>query len=124
MSTRSTIAVLNPDGTVSQVYCHFDGYLSGVGVELFENYTDFDSVKELVELGDMSALGSDVYSTIYYGRDRNETGTEPYVFKSYEDYKTSKGSWNDYNYYFDSLQWFYKKWDDGEWKSLAEALMN
>ena len=29
MATTSTIAVQHTDGTVSQIYCHFDGYLSG-----------------------------------------------------------------------------------------------
>ena len=38
MSTRSSIAVQNPDGTVAAVYCHFDGYLEGVGFELAAGY--------------------------------------------------------------------------------------
>jgi len=31
MATRSRIAIENQDGTVTSIYCHFDGYLSGVG---------------------------------------------------------------------------------------------
>ena len=31
MGTRSTIALEFADGTVGQVYCHWDGYLSKIG---------------------------------------------------------------------------------------------
>lgn len=34
MSTRSEIARINSDGTVNKMYCHFDGYFSGVGKDL------------------------------------------------------------------------------------------
>jgi len=34
MSTRSEIAKINSDGTVNEMYCHFDGYFSGVGRDL------------------------------------------------------------------------------------------
>lgn len=34
MSTRSEIARINSDGTVNEMYCHFDGYFSGVGKDL------------------------------------------------------------------------------------------
>ena len=34
MSTRSEIARVNSDGTVNEMYCHFDGYFSGVGRDL------------------------------------------------------------------------------------------
>jgi hypothetical protein len=30
MSTRSRIAIENQNGSVTSVYCHFDGYISGV----------------------------------------------------------------------------------------------
>ena len=35
MSTRSNIGIINEDGSVRVVYCHFDGYLTGgVGEQL------------------------------------------------------------------------------------------
>ena len=48
MATRSTIAVVNPDNTVTQIYCHWDGYLSHNGRILKESYTDLNAVKELI----------------------------------------------------------------------------
>jgi hypothetical protein len=38
MSTRSRIAIENHHGTVTSIYCHFDGYLEGVGKKLFNHY--------------------------------------------------------------------------------------
>ena len=56
MATRSLIAFDN-GSTISSIYCHWDGYLSGVGRQLLENYKDIDDVEELMDLGDISTLG-------------------------------------------------------------------
>jgi len=47
----------NEDGTITSIYCHWDGYPSWNGRILLENYTDEQSVRKLMELGDMSILG-------------------------------------------------------------------
>jgi len=57
MATRSTIAIQYEDGTIESVYCHNDGYLSGVGETLLENYTTPEKVEEILALGDHSSLG-------------------------------------------------------------------
>ena len=57
MGTRSTIALEFADGSVSQVYCHWDGYLSGVGAELESDYTDPFALQKLIDGGDMSTIG-------------------------------------------------------------------
>jgi hypothetical protein len=57
MSTRSTIALEFADGSVSQVYCHFDGYLDGVGDDLVRGYSDPFELRELIDGGDMSCIG-------------------------------------------------------------------
>jgi hypothetical protein len=56
MATRSRIGIVNEDGTVSSVYCHWDGYPSGNGKLLVTHYTDRDKVKALIELGSISSL--------------------------------------------------------------------
>jgi hypothetical protein len=71
MATRSRIAIENQDGTVTSIYCHFDGYLEGVGKTLFEHY-DREKTEKLMELGDISVLGESTLDTIAYHRDRNE----------------------------------------------------
>lgn len=56
MGTRSTIGVLNTDGSVSAVYCHWDGYPEHNGKILMENYTTEEKVRELIDLGSISSL--------------------------------------------------------------------
>ena len=89
MGTRSRIGVMHGSKCKS-VYCHWDGYLGHNGRILQEH---FDSAKanHLVALGDVSSLRRNVeipegvehtYDapvdgiTIFYGRDRGETGAD------------------------------------------------
>lgn len=58
MATRSTIALEFADGTVSQVYAHWDGYLAHNGKILLENYSDPFKLRELIDLGSVSSLGA------------------------------------------------------------------
>ena len=60
MVTRSTIGVLNTDGSVTAVYCHWDGYPEHNGKILMENYTTEEKVRELIGLGSISSLGSKI----------------------------------------------------------------
>ncbi len=63
MGTRSTIAIEFADNSVSQIYCHWDGYLENNGQILRDNYTDPFKVRELIDLGDFSALRDTVEET-------------------------------------------------------------
>jgi len=72
MSTRSRIAIENQNGSVKSIYCHFDGYLIGVGRLLKEYYTTQAKVEALIDLGDISALEMTPESTVAYARDRGE----------------------------------------------------
>ena len=117
MSTRSTIALEFADGTVSQVYCHFDGYLSGVGAELQADYMDPFELKELIEGGDMSCIGSPY----------TERGEELYVrrFADFADYQRN-GQDEEYDYILRQVDgkavWFVRCYaTDGKWVTLAEA---
>ena len=107
MSTRSTIAVHNPNtGRVTQVYCHFDGYLEGVGQTLLDHYHDADSADNLMVEGDMSSLGNTVDETVYYGRDRGEKWFHvcPDVYDSIDDYM-NRANREEYNYLFTDNEW-------------------
>jgi hypothetical protein len=119
MATRSSISIIKEDGTVSQVYCHWDGYISHNGVILFTYYQDADKVKELVNLGDMSSLGSEIIPTgnhsfdnpqdnvtVFFGRDRGEDDTKPNHFKDFKDF-LKKGNFQEYNYIYKEKT---KKW--------------
>lgn len=118
MATRSTIAVVHEDGSVSQVYVHWDGYLENNGDILRKHYATRGSVEELVKLGDLSSLGTFIHPTgqhnfdcpeenvcVFYGRDRDETGTEPRRFTTVEQYFQEYQS-EEYNYLFRNGQWY------------------
>jgi hypothetical protein len=76
MATRSRIAIENQDGTVTSIYCHFDGYLEHNGKILQNYFTNREKVEQLIALGDLSCLGEDIEEgspdTIAYARDRGE----------------------------------------------------
>lgn len=121
MATRSTIAVQHPDGKISQIYCHWDGYLEHNGSILAKHYDFLERVEEMVSLGDMSSLAKYVkpdigaihsfdypqkYVCVYYGRDRGETGTHPRLFKDYKDFKQNMQH-EEYDYLFRNGKWYY-----------------
>ena len=60
MGTRSTIALEFADGTVQQVYCHWDGYLEHNGLILQEHYLDPFKLRDLIDLGGLSTLRPEV----------------------------------------------------------------
>lgn len=60
MGTRSTIALEFADGTVEQVYCHWDGYLEHNGRILFEHYSDPFKLRDLIDQGGISSLGEGI----------------------------------------------------------------
>ena len=70
MSTRSNIAVqLKDSKKVKTVYCHFDGYIQGVGQTLVENYKSYDDAVSLLQFGGISSLGNNLKETSFYSRD-------------------------------------------------------
>ena len=107
MGTRSTIAIENANGTVTGIYCHWDGYVEHNGRILVENYTTEAAVRELIALGDLSSLGETVGEKtdfdnaakgqcVAYGRDRGETGVAATTFDSHADLVEQIGQEYDY----------------------------
>ena len=60
MSTQSEICIVDKNGKVRGIYCHFDGYLSGVGKTLKNYYKDEKTVNKLIDLGDIRELGKKI----------------------------------------------------------------
>lgn len=48
MSTRCEIGLLLPEGGVHVIYNHCDGYLDGVGLDLIENWNNYEKAEEVV----------------------------------------------------------------------------
>jgi len=141
MGTRSTIAIKHGE-RIKAIYCHWDGYVEGVGATLLENY-DSTKANFLVALGNVSSLQAEIgeqhafskFDTpgievpvhnkdwcTFYGRDRGEQGQE---FKSF----ASEAEWMEhyehmgaeYFYIMDAGVWYvsaYRK----EFKAVHEAI--
>jgi hypothetical protein len=71
MATRSNIGILERDGTVTWIYCHWDGYPSHHGPILLDHYDTARKVRKLLALGDLSVLGAFVGSKHDFG-DRSD----------------------------------------------------
>ena len=99
MATRSRIAVMHGEKCKS-VYCHFDGYIGGVGKILLDHY-DSAKANQLVAYGDISILAPtvdvfpgcthswdfpDANITLFYGRDRGEPNTDFRVDYTFEGF--------------------------------------
>lgn len=118
MSTNSQIAVQHEDGSISEIYCHWDGYLAYNGRILLTHYNSLELAESLVSLGDLSLLGSRIHPTgphtfdnpepdtcIYYNRDRNESDIEPTKYDSLNDYMILFDHDYEYNYMFANGCW-------------------
>lgn len=131
MATRSNIGILNQDGTVSYIYCHFDGYLEHNGAILNEHYTTEGKVRMLMELGDLSVLGENIGekqdfenrvkgTCLAYGRDRGESNTEA---KTIDYFEYTKGDLEEYIYLFtNEFGWEVRENGSGYWADLGKAL--
>lgn len=109
MSTRSNIAIQNEDGTISMIYCHFDGYPSNNGSILQEDYQDAGKINRLIALGDMSSLSNNLGGCCFYSRDRGEefSGVKPRVFNNEEVFLLKgKNNFQSYLYYFRDSEWW------------------
>lgn len=132
MATRSNIGILNEDGTVDYIYCHFDGYPEHNGKILNEHYSEEASVWGLIALGDLSILGPEIGEKqdfngvrnkqwcLAYGRDRGEDNIEARTC-SYADY--TKEYFEEYVYLFTPGKgWEVRAYGTNYWTELNNVL--
>lgn len=106
MSTRSRIALLQEDGQVKSIYCHWDGYPSYNGKMLQQHYNSKPLVEELLGMGDMSSLDANIEKSTFYARDRNEENVDA-VVEPLEDFKQNivDDIFEEYTYLFRDGEW-------------------
>jgi hypothetical protein len=126
MGTRSTIALEFADGTVEQVYCHWDGYLSNNGKILAEHYLNPFKVKQLLALGAFSSLRDTVEET-EDGAYHSARGEELCVnrYKDAAEYFADCQQ-EEYDYILRPVNgiavWYVRCYaTDGAWVTMAEA---
>jgi hypothetical protein len=149
MATRSTIALEFADGTIGQVYCHWDGYLAHNGKMLMEYYSNPFILRDLIDLGSLSSLRpqigtkhpfsmfeanmtQDEFANLYrdmctfYERDRGERSADATYFKDYEHFLVD-GQAEEYDYILRNVNgvatWFVSD-HDGDFVTLKSAIMD
>lgn len=112
MSTRSNIAIRINDSEIGKtfihtqsgidvtlgkymtIYCHHDGYISGVGTELFNNYNTYDRVLDLIMDGDCSAIGAPYYKREGYENNIPKSTYDKPRFDEEYGYLFENGKWH------------------------------
>ena len=148
MSTRCRIGIENKDGTITSIYCHHDGYPEVVGEILVNHYKTEEKIRKLLELGDMSSLGTEPVENLG-GWEMPKAGTADWMkaymelhpenqcviyktrgedcpaktHKDIEEYQRhSRDCWGEYAYLFKNNEWFVLEYDDAELKSVERVL--
>ena len=148
MSTRCRIGIENKDGTITSIYCHHDGYPEVVGEILVNHYNTEEKIRKLLELGDMSSLGTEPVENLR-GWEMPKAGTADWMkaymelhpenqcviyktrgedcpaktHKDIEEYQRhSRDCWGEYAYLFKNNEWFVLEYDDAELKSVERVL--
>lgn len=151
MSTRARIGIENKDGTITSIYCHHDGYPSYLGKRLVDHYKTEDKIRKLLELGDMSSLGTEPVDNPNAWKETNPytilTGSWDKIFaqlhpedmcdtyksrgedcpavthKDVKEYQAySRDCWGEYTYLFKDGQWYVLEYDDPELKLVTDVL--
>ena len=98
------------------IYCHWDGYIEGVGRELLEHYNTYEKALKLISGGFASSIDGKKVS-YYMAWDRDEEWSQNCPRQS--DKLEVCGGWTEYAYIFDNGKWYVGrvKWheeDDSE----------
>ena len=124
MATRCAIGYMNEDNTVIAKYSHYDGYPEHTGKMLVEHY-DFNlKIQAMIALGDQSYLAPEIFPkggdhsfetpekdvTVFYGRDRGESNTEPKTFKGMVEFIDHYEDLVDYLYVYNPADKMWKCW--------------
>jgi len=125
MGTRSTIAIEFADGTVSQVYCHWDGYLENNGAILVQNYMDPFKVRALVDLGGFSSLRDSVEETAETAYTQRGEDLDINRYMNADEYFDCSQQ-EEYDYILRQVEgkavWFVRCYaTDGVWATITEA---
>ena len=106
MGTSAMIGIYNKeDGSVTASYCHYDGYVDGVGRTLFDHYNTMYDAEIVAKGGYISSLEDDYLVS----RKNAVHNDEAASFSCVEEYLVEGESYAgaDYLYLFDGKAWFF-----------------
>jgi hypothetical protein len=113
MGTRSQIGYVKPNKVIVTAYCHWDGYVEGVGKTLLTNFDSYELAQSLVDKGSMSSCGEGYY------------GELPTEYKNRREYNSefAKDIFAEYHYLHDGKKWIYRGSGACKWKDLTRTLV-
>ena len=120
-TTSSKCKPVEIDSAYIGIYCHWDGYPSGVGASLLNSFHTYDEVLNLILGGSCSSINNEVIR--HYANRKGEKwdwikpmqGKTQKALVNYFD-----GSWAEYAYLFDEERgWCYKPIGDKSFKKLT-----
>lgn len=135
MATRSRIGFETASGAVMHIYCHFDGYIEGVGLALIEEHNDVNKAHSLVSGGHCRSILSRVVDgpreVVRFSPTEGHRplgGLEVKWSKDRKTYKQDGAEWyEEYQYLWDSRKacWLWRRTSSNEnWKRLDTAVRN
>ena len=121
MSTNSLVAYLREDGSVVSSYVHYDGYATGVGEMLLENYNSDKCARDLATtLGYASCLRE----TVAASHEDRANSDEAETYESSEDFEEyiRECSHLEYVYVWDSTKVVGGKWLVATWENTKRKI--
>lgn len=118
MATRSTIAIQNADGSIDQVYCHWDGYLSHNGAILQTYYNTREQVEKLVRGGGISVLRQTISDEPLSFDDHDSDCTIFYSYRGERVQVNHFASFEDYERHHQYEEFEYLFTQDDVWSVL------
>ena len=121
MSTNFLVAYLNEDGSVVSSYVHYDGYATGVGEMLLENYNSDKCARDLATtLGYASSLGE----TVAASHEDRANSDEAVVYSDYHEFEEyiRESSFLEYVYVWDSTKVVGGKWLVATWENTKRKV--
>ena len=123
MSTNSLVAYLNEDGSVVSSYVHYDGYATGVGEMLLENYNSDKCARDLATtLGYASCLRETVAAS-HEDRANSDVAEVYSDYHEFEEY-IRENSHLEYVYVWDSTKVVGGKWLVASWTNTKKKVHN
>lgn len=112
MGTRSTITAKCADGKWRAIYCHWDGYLEGVGIALLLNHNTQKAAEALIAKGDHSVI--EKQRTVSYFELR-EDPIKVVVSETYAECRQIR-DFEEFNYVWNGVRW--SETDNPDWNAL------
>ena len=120
MSTNALVAYLNEDNSVVSSYVHWDGYTTGVGEMLLENYNTDKCARDLA-----STLGyaSSLRETVAASHEDRANSDEAITYSSFEEFEKyiRESGHLEYVYVWDSTV---SEWIVVTWKNIKKKFHN